>query len=86
MSAKINAVEQLLEMLKSEDEDSLLLTIPATADKLQVAPNTVYRLIASGDLRAVDMTVPGAKRPKTRVRRDDLEAFINARTREVRAS
>lgn len=80
------AIEQLVEMLQSEDEDPLLLTIPQTAEKLSVATNTVYRLIACGDLRAVDMTVPGAKRPKTRVRRDDLEAFIDARTREVRAS
>ena len=85
MSTKTNAIEQLLELLKAED-DSLLLTIPQAADKLEIAPNTVYKLIASGDLRAVDMTVPGAKRPKTRIRRDDLEAFIEARTREVRAS
>ena len=85
MSTKTNAIEQLLELLTAED-DSLLLTIPQAADKLEIAPNTVYKLIASGDLRAVDMTVPGAKRPKTRIRRDDLEAFIEARTREVRAS
>lgn len=63
-----------------------LLTIPETADELGISPNTVYKMIACGDLRAVDMTVPGAKSSKTRIRQEDLEAFINARTREVRAS
>jgi excisionase family DNA binding protein len=63
-----------------------LLTIPETADELGISPNTVYKMIACGDLRAVDMAVPGAKKPKTRVRHEDLEAFIDARTREVRAS
>ena len=63
-----------------------LLTIPQVADELEVAPNTVYKLIAEGGLRAVDMATAGARRSKTRVRADDLEAFIEARTREPRAS
>lgn len=63
-----------------------LLTIPETAEELGISPNTVYKMIRCGDLRAVDMAVPGAKAPKTRVRQEDLEAFIDARTREVRAS
>ena len=63
-----------------------LLTIPETADELGISPNTVYKMIACGDLRAVDMAVPGARRPKTRVREEDLVSFIESRTREVRAS
>jgi excisionase family DNA binding protein len=63
-----------------------LLTIPETADELGISPNTVYKMIACGDLRAVDMAVPGARRPKTRIRLEDLESFIEARTREARAS
>ena len=65
---------------------STLLTIPEVADELKLAPNTVYKMIAAGDLRAVDMSVPGARKSKTRIRRDDLEAFVEARTREPRAS
>ncbi len=65
---------------------STLLTIPEVADELKIAPNTVYKMIAAGDLRAVDMAVPGARKSKTRIRQDDLLAFIEARTREVRAS
>ena len=30
-----------------------LLTIPETADELGISPNTVYKMIACGDLRAV---------------------------------
>lgn len=63
-----------------------LLTIPETAEHLGIAINTVYKMIAAGDLRAVDMAVPGARTSKTRIRQDDLDAFIDARTREVRAS
>ena len=60
-----------------------LLTIPETADELGISPNTVYKMIACGDLRAVDMAVPGARSSKTRIRLEDLEAFIEARTREA---
>lgn len=63
-----------------------LLTIPQAAERLEIATNTVYRLIASGDLRAVDLAVSGTRKSKTRVRDDDLEAFIEGRTREAQAS
>lgn len=43
----------------------------------------VYRLIGSGELRAVDIAQPGARRSKTRVRSDDLAAYIDAHTRSV---
>ena len=41
----------------------------------------VYRLIASGELPAVDIAQPGAKRTKTRIRSDDLAAYIERQTR-----
>lgn len=63
-----------------------LLTIPEAAEELRLAANTVYKLIATGDLRAVDMAVAGARKSKTRVRQDDLDAFIEARSRESAAS
>ena len=63
-----------------------LLTIPETADKLGVSVRTVHKLIRVGDLRTVDIAVSGDKRSRARVREDDLEAFIEARTGEVRAS
>lgn len=41
----------------------------------------IYRLIAAGELRAVDIATPGAGRSKTRVRGDDLNAYIERNTR-----
>ena len=57
-----------------------LLTIPEAAAVLGYKDRgTVYDLISAGELRAVDLRVTG-KQAKTRVRRDDLQAFIDART------
>ena len=65
-----------------------VLTIPQVAERLKCSKPTVYRLIARGALRAVDISVPpeaGAKRTwrnsKTRVRVDDLQAYLDANTR-----
>jgi hypothetical protein len=41
----------------------------------------VYRLIAAGELRAVDIATPGAGRTKTRIRGDDLADYIDRKTR-----
>lgn len=61
-----------------------LLTIPETASRLGCCDNHVYRLIAAGALRAVDIAQPGSRRAKTRVREDDLAAFIDGHTRDTR--
>lgn len=57
-----------------------LLTIPETADQLRCSTRHVYDLIAAGLLRPVDI---GRGRSKTRVRSDDLDAYINRQTRRV---
>ncbi len=41
----------------------------------------VYRLIAAGELTAVDIATPGAPRSKTRIRSDDLADYIDRKTR-----
>jgi excisionase family DNA binding protein len=62
----------------------LVLLTPAQAgERLGASEMHVYRAIAAGDLRAVDIANPGSKRSKTRVRSDDLEAYIEARTRRA---
>lgn len=90
MSAKLaraqKLAEQISELLDESNDSKLLLTIAEAATELRMTKNTVYKMIAGGELRAVDMATPGAKASRTRVRRDDLEAFIEARTREPRAS
>jgi len=40
----------------------------------------VYRLIAAGELRTVDIATPGARRPKIRIRSDDLADYIDRNT------
>lgn len=65
--------------------DSIVLFTPReAAGRLRCSENHVYRLIARGTLRAVDIAQPGSWKPKTRVRSDDLDAYIEARTRTVR--
>ena len=60
---------------------SSLYTIPEAAERLRCSEMHVYRLIAAGALRAVDIAVPGARRSKTRIRDDDLAAYIDGKTR-----
>lgn len=60
-----------------------LLTVVETAIELRVSPDTVYRRIASGDLLAIDIAPDGAWKPKTRVRRSDLDAYLESRPRTV---
>ena len=55
-----------------------LLTIPETAERLRCSENHVYRLIAVGKIRTLDVAQPGARKPKTRVSEDDLAAYIKA--------
>lgn len=58
----------------------VLLTIPETATELRCGRDHVYDLIARGQLQPVNI---GIGRSKTRIRRDDLEAFIDRQTRRV---
>jgi excisionase family DNA binding protein len=62
-----------------------LLTIPVTAGRLGCSLPHVYRLIGAGALRAVDIAEPGSRRSKTRIRSDDLDAYIDRMTRGKRA-
>jgi len=52
-----------------------------TTEKLNCSEMHVYRLIAAGELTAVDIATPGAGRPKTRIRSDDLAEYIERQTR-----
>jgi excisionase family DNA binding protein len=59
----------------------VLFTPREAAERLDCSENHIYRLIARGALRAVDIGQPGARRAKTRVRSDDLLAYIDKQTR-----
>jgi excisionase family DNA binding protein len=53
----------------------------AAAEILGCSEMHVYRLIAAGELTAVDIAAPDAGRSKTRVRSDDLADYIDRKTR-----
>lgn len=57
-----------------------LLSMPDAAEQLGCSRSYIYRLIASGQLRSVDISVAGSRRPKTRVYAHEVEAFIEAQT------
>ncbi len=59
-----------------------LLSIPAAAARLACSRAHVYRLLSAGALRAVEIKATGT-RSKTRVREEDLEAYIEGRTRSA---
>lgn len=57
-----------------------LHTVPGAAKLLECSEMHVYRLIAAGELTAVDIATPGAGRTKTRIRSDDLADYIERNT------
>jgi excisionase family DNA binding protein len=57
-----------------------LFTPREAAEQLKCSVNHVYRLIARAELRTVDIAPVGSQRPKTRIRRGDLAAYIDSRT------
>ena len=60
-----------------------LFSVPAAAARLECSEMHIYRLVSTGELRAVDISRRGAGKSKTRIRSDDLEAYIEARTRRA---
>jgi excisionase family DNA binding protein len=51
-----------------------LLSITAAAIRLDCSEDHIYRLIAAGELGAVDIAQRSAKKSKTRVRSDDEDS------------
>ncbi len=63
-------------------QDIKLYSIPEAAQRLgDCSEMHVYRQIAAGELRAVDISTPGSRRTKTRIRSDDLADYIERQTR-----
>jgi excisionase family DNA binding protein len=60
-----------------------LFSVPAAAARLECSEMHIYRLVSTGELRAVDISLKGAGKSKTRIRSDDLDAYIEARTRRT---
>jgi excisionase family DNA binding protein len=63
-----------------------LLTPKQAGDQLGASDMHIYRLIESGELAAVDIAQPGSRKSKTRIRSDDLDAYIDRHTRRIGGS
>lgn len=57
-----------------------LASVAHVAQVLDCSQDTVMRMVARGDLPAIDI---GTGRPKTRIDLDDLDRFIARRTRRA---
>ncbi len=69
-------------MSKRPPAASVTLYTPAEAgERIRASESHIYRLVADGVLRSVDIAQPGSKKAKTRIRSDDLDAYIEASTR-----
>jgi excisionase family DNA binding protein len=55
-------------------------TVPGAAEYLECSQMHIYRLIKDGELQAVDISRPGAKRAKTRIRECDMAAYLESKT------
>jgi hypothetical protein len=61
-----------------------LLTVAEVAAELRYKKvDPVLALIACGALRAIDVSQPGSKKKRWRIRRDDLETFLWSRTKSA---
>lgn len=56
-----------------------LLTMAQAGELLATKRDTTYRLVYSGALKAIDLRVPGAKKPKWRIPLSAIDALIQAR-------
>lgn len=54
-----------------------MLTINQIAERLGCSRVHVYRLIQSGALKAMDISVPGSQRTKMRIRVEDFNEYIH---------
>ena len=53
---------------------------PEVSELLKVDRNKIIQLIAIGELRAVDVSLHRSQRPRWRISRKDLEAFLSRRS------
>ena len=55
------------------------LSPPAVARLVGVTPEKIISLIRNGELRAIDVSTRGCRRPRFRVRPEDLESWARGR-------
>ena len=61
-------------------QERMMLRVSEAAELIGVDDDVVLKWISNGDLIAADVSVHKAVRPRWRIRRSDLDAFISNRT------
>jgi excisionase family DNA binding protein len=54
-----------------------LLTPQDVASRLRISRDKVWKLIACGQLKAINLAKPGASRPTYRIRESDFDVLFN---------
>lgn len=62
-------------------ETPKLLPIHVAAGMIGCSENHIYRLIADGELDTVDIATPGARKSKTRITPEAIDAYIARKLR-----
>jgi excisionase family DNA binding protein len=67
------------------EEEEVLHTVADAAKRLRVSRSHAYRLIGRGELEAVDVSLPGSRKPKTRVPEASIHQYISRKSRKTGA-
>ncbi|RLB63502.1 MAG: hypothetical protein DRH08_10970 [Deltaproteobacteria bacterium] len=74
------SIKSIIDDIESKDRaESRLLSPTEVAEELNLHINTIYKIIQRGDLRVYNLSVVGGQDKYFRIRRDDLEAYLESR-------
>jgi excisionase family DNA binding protein len=57
-----------------------LLTVKQVAERLQLSDDAITGLIARKAIRAIDVSTPGSRKPRWRIKPEALDDFLATRT------
>ena len=81
------SIRSIIDDIEGTDRaDSRLLSPTQVAEELNLHINTIYKIIQRGNLTVYNLSVEGGRDKYFRIRRDDLEAYLESRrVREVQS-
>ena len=79
------SIREIIDGIESKDRsEGRLLSPTEVAEELNLHINTVYKIIQRGNLTVYNLSVEGGRDKYFRIRRDDLESYLESRrVREV---
>ena len=74
------SIREIIDGIESKDRsEGRLLSPTEVAEELNLHINTVYKIIQRGNLTVYNLSVEGGRDKYFRIRRDDLEAYLESR-------